>query len=57
MAFGLTYIFGTLGVIIFINNINNPINTLTVNEIRGIYSDKYTNWSELNGNNDEIISW
>lgn len=43
--------------LVFINNINNPINTLTVNEIRGIYSGKYTNWNELNGNNDEIISY
>lgn len=43
--------------LVFINSINNPIDTLTVNEIEGIYSGKYKNWNELNGNNEEIISY
>ncbi len=40
---------------VFLVNKNNPINSLTIEQVKGIYSGKYTNWSELGGYNKEII--
>ncbi|MGN0654365.1 MAG: PstS family phosphate ABC transporter substrate-binding protein [Oscillospiraceae bacterium] len=34
---------------VFIVNNKNKVDNLTVDEIRGIYSGKYTNWSQLGG--------
>lgn len=39
---------------VFIVNSNNPIDDLTVDEIKGIYSGEYTNWSQLGGDNKLI---
>lgn len=39
---------------VFIVNRNNPIDDLTVEQVRGIYSGKYKRWSELGGNNKYI---
>lgn len=39
---------------VFLVNKNNPVDTLTVEEVRGIFSGKYKNWSELGGENIPI---
>lgn len=40
---------------VFLLNKKNPIDSLTVDEIKGIYSGKYSNWKELGGKNKRII--
>ncbi len=42
---------------VFVVNKNNPIDTLTIEQIKGIYSGKITNWKELGGNDAEIIAY
>ncbi len=44
---------GLEGFVFFVNE-NNPIDSLTVDEIRGIYAGEYTNWSQLGGANRVI---
>lgn len=39
---------------VFIVNNENPVSNLTVEQIRGIYSGKYTNWSQVGGDNTII---
>ena len=39
---------------VFIVNNDNPVENLTVEEIRGIYSGKYKNWSEVGGDKSLI---
>jgi len=39
---------------VFFVNENNPVSNLTTDQIRGIYSGQYTNWSELGGTNRVI---
>jgi phosphate transport system substrate-binding protein len=34
---------------------SNPVSSLTVEEIKGIYKGTYTNWSELGGDDMEIV--
>ncbi|NLV51414.1 MAG: phosphate ABC transporter substrate-binding protein [Clostridiales bacterium] len=41
--------------LVFIVNENNPVDNLTTEQIQGIYSGKITNWSEVGGNNVDII--
>lgn len=36
---------------VFIVNSNNRIDNLSIEQIKGIYTGKYTNWSELGGDN------
>ena len=40
---------------VFIVNANNPVDDITVDEIRGIYSGQITNWSELGGNECRLL--
>ena len=40
---------------VFIVNENNPVSSLTQEQIRGIYSGEYKNWSKLGGDNKNII--
>lgn len=40
--------------LVFIVNVNNPIESLTVDQIRDIYTGKITDWSELGGDAGEI---
>ena len=40
---------------VFLLNKNNPIDSLTVEQVKDIYKGKYKNWSELGGYNKEII--
>ena len=40
---------------VFFVHKDNPIESLTVAQIKGIYSGKLTNWSEVGGNNEQIV--
>lgn len=44
---------GLEGFVFFVNE-NNPVDSLTADEIRGIYSGEYVNWSQLGGANRVI---
>lgn len=39
---------------VFLVNGSNPVDNLITDEIKGIYSGKYTNWSQLGGKNTPI---
>ncbi len=39
---------------VFLVNANNPVESLTQEQIRGIYSGEYTNWNEVGGTNRMI---
>lgn len=41
--------------LVFIVNEDNPINSLTTEQIQDIYSGKITNWSEVGGDDVEIV--
>ena len=41
---------------VFIVNKENPVDNLTVEQVRGIYSGKYKNWSVLGGENTPIAA-
>ena len=47
---------GTEAFVFFVHK-DNPINSLTVDQIKGIYSGKIKNWSEVGGNNEEIVAF
>ena len=40
---------------VFFVNKDNPIESLTTEEIKGIYSGKITNWSEVGGREEKIV--
>ncbi len=40
---------------VFFVHKDNPIDSLTVDQIKGIYSGKITNWSEVGGKNERIV--
>lgn len=44
-----------LDALVFIVNEDNPIESLTSDQIRGIYSGEITNWSQVGGDDKEII--
>jgi ABC-type phosphate transport system substrate-binding protein len=44
-----------LDALVFIVNADNPIESLTSDQIRDIYSGKITNWSEVGGEDLEIV--
>lgn len=50
----LTYVPIGLEAFVFFVNKNNPVDSLTVEQIRDIYACKYTNWSQLGGSNRVI---
>ena len=39
---------------VFVVNLQNPVKSLTVEEVQKIYIGEITNWSEVGGNNSEI---
>ncbi|MCD8510519.1 MAG: substrate-binding domain-containing protein [Bacillus sp. (in: Bacteria)] len=39
---------------VFFVNARNPVESLTIEQIQGIYSGEITNWSEVGGNNETI---
>ncbi len=41
---------------VFIVNANNPVSDITIDQIKGIYSGKITNWRELGGKNVPIAA-
>mgnify|MGYP003295438499 CR=1 FL=1 len=41
----------------FLVNIGNPIDSLTIDQVRGIYSGEITNWSEVGGEDREIAAF
>ncbi len=54
MGVELVYVpIGLEGFVFFVNE-NNPVDSLTTDEIRGIYAGEYTNWSQLGGANRVI---
>ena len=40
--------------LVFIVNVNNPVESLTIDQIRDIYTGKITDWSEVGGDPGEI---
>lgn len=42
---------------VFVVNASNPVDTLTQQQIRDIYSGKITNWKELGGNDEPIVAF
>lgn len=50
----LVYVPVGLEAFVFFVNKNNPVDSLTTDEIRGIYCGEYTNWAELGGANRVI---
>lgn len=50
----LVYVPVGLEAFVFFVNENNPVDALTTDQVRGIYSGRYTNWSELGGPNRVI---
>ena len=44
-----------LDALVFIVNEDNPVNSLTNEQIRGIYSGAITNWSQVGGEDKEIV--
>jgi phosphate transport system substrate-binding protein len=42
---------------VFFTNIKNPVDNLSVNQIKEIYSGKLTNWSEVGGPNRKILAF
>lgn len=47
---------GTEAFVFFVHK-DNPIESLTVEQIKGIYSGQITNWSEVGGNNEKIVAF
>ena len=54
MGVKLTTIPIALDAFVFIVNINNPVNSLTIKEIQDIYTGNITYWNEVGGTNTEI---
>ena len=46
-----------LDAFIFIVNPDNPVNSLTRDQIAAIYTEKVTRWSEIGGNNSLILTY
>lgn len=47
----------TNSAFVFIVNVNNPVNNLTLQQIKDIYSGKITNWKDVGGEDAEIIPY
>lgn len=42
---------------VFVVNKDNPVDTLTIEQLKDIYSGKITNWREVGGNDAEIVAY
>ena len=51
------YVYTQIGseAFVFFVHKDNPIESLTTEQIKGIYSGEITNWSEVGGNNEPIV--
>jgi len=38
-------------------NFNNPVNTLTAEQVRGLFTGQLLNWQEINGSNSLVKVW
>ncbi len=47
---------GSEAFVFFVHK-DNPIDSLTVEQIKGIYSGKITNWNEVGGKNEKIVAF
>ncbi len=47
---------GTEAFVFFVHK-DNPVDSLTVDQIKGIYSGQITNWSEVGGSDEEIVAF
>lgn len=56
---GTEFIFTPIGkeAFVFIVSADNPVESLTTEQIQGIYSGAITNWSEVGGNDEEIVAF
>ena len=56
---GTEFVFTPIGkeAFVFFVSADNPIESLTTEQIQGIYSGEITNWSEVGGNNEEIVAF
>ena len=56
---GTTFKYTQIGseAFVFFVHKDNPINSLTTEQIKGIYSGKITNWSEVGGADEEIVAF
>lgn len=43
--------------LVFIVNENNPVDSLTIDQLKGIYKGEITNWSEVGGNDEDIVAF
>lgn len=46
-----------LDAFVFITNVANPVNSLTIQQIQDIYTGAITNWSQVDGNPVDIIAY
>jgi hypothetical protein len=46
-----------LDALVFIVNEDNPVDSLTADQIRGIYSGQITNWKDVGGSDIEIVAF
>jgi len=55
--FGTTFEYTQIGseAFVFFVHKDNPIESLTLEQIKGIYSGEITNWSQVGGKNEEIV--
>ena len=42
---------------VFLVNAANPVDSLTIEQVKGIYSGKITNWKEVGGNDEPIVAY
>lgn len=56
---GTTFVFTPIGkeAFVFFVSKDNPVDSLTTEQIQGIYSGEITNWSEVGGNDEEIVAF
>lgn len=56
---GTEFVYTPIGseAFVFFVHKDNPIDSLTVEQIKGIYSGEITNWKEVGGNDEEIVAY
>lgn len=56
---GTTFQYTQIGseAFVFFVHKDNPVNSLTLEQIKGIYSGQITNWSEVGGKNQKIVAF